>query len=221
MNDVFCSSLFDYCHERFQPTKECLEKADGLCARDLQAKSAERLDGFRLPRHVLLFPEYSSHGAPAERGAKPKLSSDEVHVVSVGTFCLETLGMYDSAYLKLAEMLTEQKIHLHIYPHWFYRQSKSSVFNFDLNKDFADFFRLQEQTPYLHIHESLPLVELAQALPQYDFGIIAGGSPALGQKLRMLKPEYMKTCYSGRISDYLDARLPVIINPRSSSISGC
>lgn len=213
MNDVFCSSLFDYCHERFQPTKECLEKADGLCARDLQAKSAERFEGFRLPRHVLLFPEYSSHGAPSERGAKPKLPPEEVHVVSVGTFCLETLGMYDSAYLKLAEMLTQQQIHLHIYPHWFYRQSKSSVFNFDLNKDFADFFRLQEQTPYLHIHESLPLAELAQALPQYDFGIIAGGSPALGQKLRMLKPEYMKTCYSGRISDYLDARLPVIINP--------
>src|SRR6266545_1183919 len=27
LNDIFCSSLFDYLHERFEPTRECLEKA--------------------------------------------------------------------------------------------------------------------------------------------------------------------------------------------------
>jgi putative sugar O-methyltransferase len=211
MNDIFCPSLFDYCHERFEPTRECLERAEGLCARDLQGKSAERLDGFQLPRHVMLFPEYSSGALSVSAGA-PKKDPDEVRIVSVGTICLEALGMYDSGYLKLAEMLTAQKIHLHIYPHWFYRKSAGSAFNFDLKKDFVDFFKLQEKTPYLHVHESLPLDELFRVLPQYDFGIVSGGSPDLGQELRMLKPEYMRTCYSGRIADYLDARLPVLIN---------
>jgi len=212
MNDVFCESLFDYLHERFEPTRECLERADGLCARDLQAKGAERLEGFRLPGHKVLFPEYSSRNGPAEPGAVAKGDPGEVHVVSVGTFCLESQGLYDSGYLRLAQMLTGQRIHFHIYPHWFYRKTRGSVFNMDVRKDFVDFFRLAKRTPYLHIHKSLPLDELARELPQYDFGIVAGGCEALGQKLRILKPEYMRTCYSGRISDYLDARLPVLIN---------
>ena len=212
LNDIFCSSLFSYCQERFEPTRECLQEATGLCARDLQAKHAERLDGFKLPRHTILFPEYSWRDGPREPGAAHKRDPAEIHVVSVGTFCLETRRMYDSAYLHLARMLTEQRIHLHLYPHWFYRRSRGSSFNWSLKKDFADFFRLQEETPYLHVHESLSLDELARELPQYDFGLVSGGSPALGQKLQLLKQEYMESCYSGRISDYLDARLPVLIN---------
>lgn len=213
MNDIFAPSLFDYCHERFEPTRECLQQATALCARDLQAKRAERLDGFELPPFVVLFPEYSWRDGPRAPGAAPKLTPDEVHVVSVGTFCLETHGMFDSCYLKLAEILAEQRIHLHIYPHWFYRNDQGSSFNWDLRKDFADFFSLQERTPYVHVHESLPLDELARVLPQYDFGIIAGGNRDFGQRLQMLKEPYMASCYSGRISDYLDARLPVLINP--------
>jgi putative sugar O-methyltransferase len=213
MNDIFCEALFDYCHERFEPTRDCLERADGLCARDLQAKSAERLNGYRLPQNTLFFPEYPSQDNARPARTTPKLNAEEVHVVSVGTFCLESQGMYDSGYLRLAEMFAEQGIHFHIYPHWFYRVSEGSVFNWNLQKDFVDFFRLQEKTPYLHIHESLPLEELAQELPQYDFGIVSGGSVALGQNLKLLKPEYMRTCYSGRIADYLNARLPVLVNP--------
>ncbi len=213
MNDIFCAALFDYCHERFEPTRDCLERADGLCARDLQAKSAEKLDGYRLPRNILFFPEYCSRKESHSEKNTVKSSSDEIRVVSVGTFCLESQGMYDSGYLRIAEMFTEQRIHFHIYPHWFYRQSNGSVFNKNLRKDFVDFFRLQEKTPYLHIHDCLSLDELARELPQYDFGIVAGGSPALGQQLNLLKPEYMRTCYSGRISDYLEAHLPVLINP--------
>ena len=213
MNDIFCAALFDYCHERFEPTRDCLERADGFCARDLQAKSAERLNGYRLPRHTLFFPEYSSRGSARLSVNAPKRDPDDVKVVSVGTFCLESKGMYDSAYLRLAKMLTEQRIHFHIYPHWFYRKSRGSVFNFNLRKEFVDFFRLQNKTPYLHIHKCLTLKELAQELPQYDFGIISGGSTALGQRLKLLKPEYMRTCYSGRIADYLDARLPILVNP--------
>jgi putative sugar O-methyltransferase len=212
LNDIFCPSLFDYLHERFDPTRECLEKATALCARDLQPNFAERLDGYRLPHHKLFFPEYSWRDGRQSPGAKSKRDRDEVHVVSVGTFTLEKHGMYDSAQLEIARLLTTQRIHFHIYPHWFYRRSRGSSFNFNPKRDFSDFFALTKRTPYLHMHRSLPLHDLAQELPQYDFGIIAGGSEALGQKLQMLKPPYMRCCYSGRIADFLDARLPVLIN---------
>ncbi len=212
MNDVFCPSLFNYCNERFEPTRECLEKATGLCARDLQAKRAERIDGFKLPRYKLLFPEYGWLDKAPDWISRRKGDAGEVRVVSVGTFSLETQGMFDTGYLQLARMLTKQRIHLHVYPHWFYRESSHSSFNWNLKKDFADFFHLQRETNYLHIHECLPLDQLADVLPQYDFGLVAGGNPALGQRLGLLKPEYIKACYSGRIADYLDARLPILIN---------
>ncbi len=212
LNDVFCASLFDYLHERFEPTRECLERADALCARDLQAKSAERLENYRLPRYKILFPEYSWRDGPSAPGAAAKGDPGEVHVVSVGTFVLESQGLYDSGHLRLAEMLTAQRIHFHIYPHWFYLKSRGSVFNRSRRRDFVDFFRLARRTPYLHIHKSLPLDELARELPQYDFGIVSAGCEALGQKLKILKPEYIRACYSGRISDYLDASVPVLIN---------
>ena len=212
MNDLFVPSLFNYCEDRFEPTRQCLALADGFCARDLQVKYAQRLDGYALPEHVIMFPEYSWQTPSKLTDKEAKPSEDEVHVVSVGTFCLETHNMYDSAYLQMAKMLTDQKIHFHIYPHWSYRKTARSKFNYSLRRDFAQFFKLMKQTPYLHIHESLSLDALAAELPKYDFGIISGGSEALGQRLQLLTQNYMDSCYSGRIADYLDARLPVLIN---------
>jgi putative sugar O-methyltransferase len=212
LNDIFCPSLFDYLHERFEQTREVLEKATALCARDLQANFAERLDGFRLPRYKILFPEYAWGGDSSAPNEVRKQDSDEVHVVSVGTFTLEKQNMYDSAHLKIAERFAEQRIHFHVYPHWFYRWSIGSSFNFSPKRDFSDFFELAKRTPYVHMHSSLGLQGLARELPKYDFGIIAGGCDALGQKLKLLKPNYMQSCYSGRIADYLDARLPILIN---------
>lgn len=212
VNDVFCPSMFNYLQERFAPTRECLEKADAICARDLQPKFAERYDGFRLPRDVLLFSEYTWGNELADPGTANRRDPDEVRVVSVGTISLESQGWYDSGLLQLARMLAEQRIHLHIYPHWFYRDAPGTSFNFNLKADFVDFLRLQEETPYLHVHESLPLDDLARELPQYDFGIISGGCREFGQKLKFLTDKYMNACYSGRISDYLDAGLPILIN---------
>jgi putative sugar O-methyltransferase len=211
LNDVFCPSLFDYAKERFDTTRECLQHADGLCARDLQAKYAEKLDRFVHPKNVLLFPEYIDH-ATFQTDLKRRPKDMEVHVVSVGTFTLERQGMYDSGYLRLAELLTEQHIHFHIYPHWSYRNSKWSIFTLDPRHDLADFFDLAQRTPYLHIHESLPLDQLKQELQLYDFGIVVGGSAQLNQWLSHLKPQYMSSCYSGRIADYIGAGLPVLVN---------
>lgn len=137
LNDVFAPSLFDYCHERFEPTREALALADGFCARDLQVKSAQKADGFRLPRHLVLFPEYCWKAATFESSGK--FPADEIHVVSVGTFSLETLGMFDSCYLQLARLMIEQQIHFHIYPHWAYRRDHLGSPHANFEKDFADF----------------------------------------------------------------------------------
>lgn len=212
LNDVFAPSLFDYCHERFEPTREALALADGFCARDLQVKSAEHADGFKLPQRLIFFPEYGWNTESLSNQIAEREASDEVHVVSVGTFSLETQGMYDSCYLQMTQMMIGQGIHFHIYPHWAYRRDHSGSPHAKFEQDFAEFIALQEQNPYLHLHDSLPIEELAKVLPRYDFGLVSGGAPEFGQKLGFYYPAYLETCYSGRISDYLDARLPVLIN---------
>ena len=212
LNDVFAPSLFDYCHERFEPTQEALALADGFCARDLQAAHARRADGFRLPREIIFFPEYCWNDAPVRTRSEEQRESPEVRVVSVGTFSLETQGMYDSCYLQLVRMFAGQGIHFHIYPHWSYRRDHHGSPHARFEADFAEFLELQSRSSYVHVHESLSLEALADVLPQYDFGIVSGGCMAFGQSLRYYKPPYLQTCYSGRIADYLDARLPVLVN---------
>lgn len=216
LNDVFVGSLFNYCEERFEPTRRVLTQADGVCARDLQMKVAQRFDDVQLPAHRLLFPEYCWIDGPAQPTAKPKLDGDEVHVVSVGSFTFEVDNMFDSAYLTLARLLVEQGIHFHIYPHWAYRFGSARSMRRNFHRDFGPFIALAKRSPFLHLHKSLSLEKLAKELPQYDFGIIAGGSAALGQKLSLLTERYMDCCYSGRIADYLDARLPILINKEVS-----
>lgn len=212
LNDVFAPSLFDYCHERFEPTREALALADGFCARDLQVKSAEHTDGFKLPQRLIFFPEYCWNTMAVSEQVEQRAKSDEIHVVSVGTFSLETQGMYDSCYLQLTNMMVEQGIHFHIYPHWAYRRDHSGSPHAKFEQDFAEFIALQEKNPYLHLHDSLSIEDLAAVLPKYDFGIVSGGAAEFGQKLGFYYPAYLDTCYSGRISDYLDAHLPVLIN---------
>jgi hypothetical protein len=212
LNDVFAPSLFNYCEERFEPTREALALADGFCARDLQVKSAERLDGFRLPQKLLLFPEYCWNGIRVPDALAERADSDDVHVVSVGTFSLETQGMYDSCYLRLTEMLVEHGIHFHIYPHWAYRRDHLGSPHVNFERDFSEFLALQSTNPYLHVHDSLSIEELGKVLPRYDFGMVSGGCASFGQHLKFYHRPYIENCYSGRISDYLDARLPILVN---------
>lgn len=209
LNDVFTPCLMDYCPERYLPTREALALADGVCARDLQAKRAQQLDGCLLPKHTILFPEYCWG---TSRLPSKSTDGDDIHIVSVGTISLETYGMYDCCYLELVKKIIAHQVHFHIYPPWSYRKGYTAGANVNFERDFADYLALQAQSPYLHVHDSLPIDALAKELPQYDFGIISGGCTAFGQTYTHFKPAYVAACYSGRISDYLDAGLPILIN---------
>jgi len=209
LNDVFTPSLMNYCPERFSLTKKALAFADGFCARDLQVKRAVKIDHCTLPPKVILFPEYcwnKNHSLPNKK------NNDEIHIVSVGTISLETYGMLDCCYLELVQLITNQDIHFHIYPPWQYAKSHNMATNTHFERDYAQFIELSKVNPYLHLHDSLSPEKLAEVLPQYDFGIISGGCKEFGQRYTHYKPAYVASCYSGRISDYLDASLPILIN---------
>lgn len=209
LNDVFTPSLMSYCPERYEPTKKVLALANGYCARDLQVKCAERYDLCKIPDQLVFYPEYCWDSISVQTLKK---SNDEVHVVSVGNICLETLGMYDCCYLDLIKHFLNQEIHFHIYPPWHYRKDFSHKSQANFEKDYIQFLKLEKQSPYLHIHNSLPADQLISELRQYDFGVISGGFEGFGQRYTHFKPAYVQSCYSGRITDYLDSGLPILIN---------
>jgi|GEM_PF-5110325 len=213
LNDMFIPSLMQYCHERFLSTRKALARADAFCARDLQVKCAERIDEFKIPNQMILYPEYC-WGLSNKN--IPKKSNDEVHVVAVGTFSLESLGMYDCCYLELTQLFLHQGIHVHIYPPWQYRTDNYSNPHCNFENDYAQFIKLEKGNPYLHIHRSVPVEKLIDELQQYDFGLISGGYQGFGQTYTHFRPAYVASCYSGRIADYLDAGLPVLINDEVS-----
>lgn len=209
LNDVFAPSLMDYCKERYAPTRKALALADGFCARDLQIKCAQKQDHYQVPPQQLFYPEYCWD---MQKEKSTKKSNDDIHIVSVGTISLETYGMYDCCYLTLVDLITQQGIHLHFYPPWHYRKDYHLNPNIKFERDYAQFIEIEKNNPYFHLHDSLAAEELTRELSQYDFGIISGGCEAFGQRYSHFKPAYVESCYSGRITDYLDAGLPVLIN---------
>lgn len=213
LNDIFSPALMDYCPERFTLTRQALELADGFCARDLQVKRAEKIDQLKIPEQIIFFPEYCWNKQAASN--RIRHAQKEIHIVSVGTISLETYGMFDCCYLELVRLIIKNKIHFHIYPPSCYRKDYAGM-NMNFTRDYADFLELAHHNPYLHLHDSLPPETLITEIAKYDFGIISGGYKGFGQKYTHFKRTYVEACYSGRITDYLEAGLPILINEEVS-----
>lgn len=187
---------------------EALFLADGLCARDLRAKVARDTDRIPMP-DTLLFPEFCWNTEIVSDIAKRP--SDEVHVVNVGSFTLEKHNQFDTGHLRIAKRFAELGIHLHIFTGWYvltdYEQQHAGFLY-----DFSDYLELQERTKYIHVHQTLPHTAMESILPSFDFGLFTGGCPDLGQHGTIISQACYSTCYAGRIANYLDARLPVLVN---------
>ena len=222
-NDVWSPCYFESNPERYQVVQKLLNLASASCERDLQLSRASQLDGLPLPQKRLSFPEYcwntevdvSSQGVQDCERTKSK---DQLRVVSVGMFLPERSGWRDSGLLQTAQLLADRQIELHIYPHWTYAglfdQRSEGLFsaNDHIGQVFSDYLHLQEVVPSLRLHKPVPPEQLTSHLRRFDAGLIVAGSSLAGQRAEYYKPEYLKSCFSGRISDYIDAGLPVISN---------
>jgi hypothetical protein len=188
--------------------KYCLENADGICCRDLQVKYSSCVGQYKLPSNVLYFPEYCSE---QEVIFGPKLSrgTDDIHVALVGNFGIEKKGEAEAGYLEIARLLADQGIHLHIYVHWFYQGKQI------LNDIFSDYIELSRSTPFIHIHESLPMDHVVPVLRQYDVGIVTVWNHLTGGEWLRWNPDSVRYGGPARVYDYLDAGLPSILHKKS------
>lgn len=194
--------------QQFIPMEKYLiENADGLCCRDFQVPNAARQGGYQRVKNTVFFPEYCWSQQVIDT---PKLSAEtgELHVVLIGHFGLKTMGdEKEAGYWDMIQAFTAQGIHFHIYPHWFY---KKVYFRSIYDTVFGDYYRLADENPFFHIHESVPMTEVVQEISQYDFGIHVMRAVLFELEYERYTPEAMKICTSARISDYIEAGLLII-----------
>lgn len=170
---------------------DCLEGADALCCRDLQVSGFRRLTGSRGHQPTILFPEHC-FGKP--RPPRPD-AGDQIHVVSVGfifDYVSPTGGIYP-----LAKHLTQNEIHLHIYPHPFLGEAGV------VREKFRALLELGEG---VHLHSVVKADELPSELAKYDFGLIMMPSENYYNR------EHFRVCGASKLTDYLEAGLGAIVS---------
>lgn len=184
--------------------RSVLTRADGLVCRNLESQHAKRRQGVDVPAKRLFFTEY----AWGDIEKQPKLSSQdgELHIFYGGSFWIEKQypeyadcgGMY-----WLAELLSEQKVHFHLYP------AAGSAEQFD--DLFSDYRALDERSCYFHLHR--PIRDMRTFLTeasQYDAGIFAIKAYLEGGTMRQYAPTKMRYAYGNKLTDYIDAGLSFI-----------
>ena len=195
-------------HESVKMEKYVLENAHGICCRDLQVQNANRTGNYQRVKNTIYFPEYLWQKKVLDTNSYPT-PKKEPHIVLIGHFGNKAMGdEKEAGYLDIIRILTGQGIHFHIYPHWFY--NNKVYFRDGVETIFSEYFEMETSNPYFHIHATVPMEEVVQEISQYDFGIHVLRSVLFDEPYERYTTEAMKICTSARISDYLEAGLPVI-----------
>jgi hypothetical protein len=208
-NDVF-EGMINELQEKYDWQRYCIENSNALCCRDLQIQHVCRDYGYKRPSKLILFQEYCWDKQGSEEVSDVhSFRHQDPHVVLVGNFGIEKRGDKVWGYRDISKQFIKQNIHFHIYLHWFWINASPEVFKDDL----ADYLDLERNSPYFHLHHSVPADKLIQEIKQYDFGINVIRGQIYGEDLGKYTPAHYRYCGSARNMDYLDAGLPVIINP--------
>lgn len=175
----------------------CLSRAAGICARDLRVNWLKRLGYIPRKNRMLLYSDYCWN---MEQTEQKKKKPDELHCVVIGTFGMKE----DNCYLEIAELLSSQGIHVHMYAS--HAQDRESC-----ERHFQPYLELEEKNNFIHMHMALPYEQLLGELQKFDFGLHLIKPLLDGRTLENYLPEeFTYTAISMRESDYIDTGLPVI-----------
>ncbi|MFQ5495753.1 MAG: hypothetical protein ACE5EX_10275, partial [Phycisphaerae bacterium] len=200
--DAFLADHPDYRAE-IDRERFCLESADGLCCRSAEADLLETALGYRLPPRVLLFD--GCWQPPLDVGGH---AGEELHVAYAGHIVAgggrSSGAASSSSKLWLAETLTAQGIHFHLFP---WCAARGAALD-DALRDYRDLSRRQ---PHFHLHAMVPPDRLASAMAACDLGMFVYNEVALpGGIASSFTPDKFRLCASNKLFDYIDAGLPVV-----------
>ena len=185
----------------------CLENADGICCRDLQVQYIRKTFGYRKSARTIFFPDLSLAEAPGP--TRRPAPDSEIHVVLIGIIAIEQFLRYwpDSHFLKVAETLTRNGVHFHLY-------ASSPLHRGKFELTFSGYLKLARRNPFFHFHKPVPLPRLLEEMSGYTFGLHIAGS------MLHFRPTpfsgHLRPCYDWSVTnrqfDYLQAGLPIILH---------
>lgn len=175
--------------------KACLEFSDGIIGHSLEPNVAFRKYGIKNKPKTLFFPLYCDDDV--FQNNEKKLDPDNIHLVYAGGVAgshRDPKQYGNIQFHSIIELLSKQKIHLHIYP------SPSNI-----RADYEEYEEIARKNPFFHFHEPVAQEKLAQELSKYYFGILfffKGLSEQSDDKLK-----YATTL---KLFNYLEAGIPII-----------
>lgn len=186
-----------YLKEELPSEKYSFEHAHGLIAESLEPCQAFRLFQINKKHPRIYFPNYCEASKNVE--STKKLSDNELHLVYVGSIRGSQDDPKEHGNIQmhwLINSLNEQKIHFHVYPN----PNMSRVV-------YDEYYEMDKNLPYFHMHESLKPAELTKEIAQYHYGLI----PFFNEDTNRSP---MKRYYSAslKIFNYVEAGLPILIS---------
>lgn len=200
IGDFFHPSLISYLNDRFNNQKLYIDNSDGIITRDFQYLYLVKNKILKEIRSVL-YPEpcFDNQYKRTKFLKKNKV----INIVSIGMFTHQTNCSFDSSYDYLPDFFEGRQIKLHILPHPVYKNHEK------FKQIFANFYGKKNTI----VHHPMSLKRMYRLCGSMDVGIVLAHCQDFFQYPTDLTSDYIKNCFSGRISNYLDLEIPVICNP--------
>lgn len=186
-----------YLKEEVPAEKYCFQNVQAIVSESLEVSNAYRLFGIKEKTKRIYFPNYCE--GQKNQSNKEKISDSEIHLVYVGSIRGSQDDPKEHGNIQmhwLIRTLNEQKIHFHVYP------------NPGMNRVvYEEYFEMDKNFDYFHMHESLKPSELIQEIKKYHYGVI----PFYNEDTNRSP---MKRYYSTslKLFNYSEAGLPVLIS---------
>ncbi len=176
--------------------KKCLKLANGIVGASLEPNIAVRKYGKPKPP-TIYFPLYCDNDF--FRNNTKQLSEEDIHLVYAGGIAgsHRNKSHYGTIqFHNLIKVLTEQKIHFHIYP------SPSAH-----STDKTEYKQIADHNAYFHFHKPVSQEDLADELSKYHFGLIPFFMKDTG-----ISTEKVKYATSLKLFNYIESGIPVIVS---------
>lgn len=183
--------------KNFEYERYCMEYADGVCFRGFEQDYLVENESFRISGKKIKFFDYCQDDVIAKNNGR----RDSLRLCYAGGIATERqwAGASFACFLEFAKLCEANKCSFHLYPaRW--------------NDEFLeDYFKLDRDSDYFHLHRPIPYEKLKYELAQYDYGVHPVRKDYREKEVNgyYTKQKFIYAA-TNHYYDYLDAGIPII-----------
>jgi hypothetical protein len=195
----------DQCRHIVANQNYCLARADAISTKDLQLSYHRRQTQVGRGKPLLYFPNYCWDRSVLQ----PRAASGDIHIVQAAGMGFESLGGEDIGSFRVIREFVNAGCHFHIY---LIPGFGSSMQDPGVQRLYVDYLDLQAKTGRIHFEPTVPAHVLASDLSRYDYGFNMLNAANFDIPWKYHNPQWLELLSSGRLFDYLDAGIGMIVD---------